>query len=44
MKDDSAYVNAFNGRGSIGKKSHDDFGKVAMDMIKMLDKQLPSNR
>ncbi len=28
----------------IGKRSHEDFGKVAMEMIKKLDKELPSVR
>ena len=44
MDEGSAYVNAFNGRGQIGKRSHSDFSKVAMEMIKRLDKELPSNR
>lgn len=44
MDEGSAYVNAFNGRGQIGKRSHSDFSKVAMEMIRRLDKELPSNR
>jgi len=37
-------VNAFNGRGSIGKRSHEDFGKIAFELAKELDKHLPSGR
>lgn len=42
VSEGSAYVNAFSGRGSIGKRSHEDFGKITMEMIKKLDKELPS--
>jgi hypothetical protein len=44
VSEGSAYVNAFSGRGSIGKRSHEDFGKITMEMIKKLDKELPSIR
>jgi hypothetical protein len=40
----SDYVKAFMGRGQIGKRSHEDFGKVAMNMIKQLDKELPNTK
>ena len=37
-------MNAFSGREKIGKGSHEDFSKVAFEMIKKLDKELPTLR
>ncbi len=37
-------MNAFSGREKIGKGSHEDFGKIAIEMIKKLDKELPTLR
>ena len=37
-------MNAFSGREKIGKGSHEDFSKVAIEMIKKLDKELPTLR